>query len=309
MRNDWIIAFVKLLVVLLLFFIPILVVRNFAAAKRHSTTSLHHPGKHMAKERFYFIGSSRIRHAINDSLLNSRFSSIDFLNTGMDNCTFIFNKVLADKLLNTNGPKTLFIEISVINARLPVGHEFILKNKEIISSVTPLMKKAGINDIRKIFWPLIESLSLSRVRLGPGIKGLLKMTTVDGQVGFLGSSDSTPKVSPWFFNEKDTALSGETEVHPLYGEIIHRLIGEAKQTGSKIIFIISPATRTASEKEVLTAVFNAIPRENKLLYDQDFLNKLNDKTLFRDEIHLNTAGSILFTNYLSEQAIRRNWIR
>jgi lysophospholipase L1-like esterase len=88
--------------------------------------------------------------------------------------------------------------------------------------------------------------------------------------------------------------------------IINELIRKARETGSKVIFYISPVTSNKPERETINAVFNLIPAENKIHYDQSFLDKLNNPALFSDPTHLNSAGAILFTNYLAEQIRRLN---
>ncbi len=309
MRKEGFIAFVKLLLVVLLLLGPIVVTRKIAAQKKNGTTLRSHRPGIMKKGQFYFIGSSRTRSGINDSMLNSRFNTTGFVNIGIDNGTFLFNKIVADKLMQDGGPKTLFIEVSVINARLPAGYRLLVGSKDIIDAVTPLMNNAAIHDIRKIFWPILERTSLSRIRLGPEIKTLLKEPAINGQLGFLRSMNVASAFSPWFLSEKDMATMDERSAHLLYGQLINELLLKAKRSGSRLIFFVPPALKTEAEKAVLTAVFNAIPVENRLLYDQNFLNRLNNNTLFRDETHLNTAGSGVFTDYLAEQVARHNWIQ
>jgi hypothetical protein len=309
MRNEGIIALTKLLVVGLLFSGSILIVRKIAAEKRRTAAHQGRAHKILEKGKTYFIGSSRTRCSIDDSLLNSRFSGAGFVNIGIDNGTFIFNKIVADKIMQNGQPEVLFIELSVINARLPSAYRLLTNGNDIIKALTPLMKGATIDDTRKIFWPMVERAFLSQTRLGPEIKSIFGGSAINGRLGFSHSAIITAK-SPSVIPAKLLADKQDAPaVHPLYGQIINELTLKAQQTGTRLVFFIPPAMKTTEEKEVLTAVFNSIPRENKVLYDQEFLAGLNDKALFKDEIHLNTTGSQVYTNYLADQAVQNNWIK
>jgi hypothetical protein len=244
--------------------------------------------------------------SINDSLLNNRFANSRFVNTGMYGCTFLFNKILADKLLNSGGKKTLFIELSVFNARVPPSWRFVLNNSEVRRSVFPLMKKAGIDDIRHIFSPLLERITFSRARISPELRALLGPETIRKQIGYKESGEKGQEVSEWFTGEND--MPGKNiDIHPLYGQIINEIISQSKKTNSRIIFYMSPVFGSREEKETITAIFDMIPAENKFFYDQAFLDKLKHPEMFYNPTHMNSRGATLFTNYLAGKIQYHQW--
>lgn len=292
---------------MVLFLLPILVVRRLVA-KKNESHSVSFASK-IDNAEIYFIGSSRTRRAINDSMLNARFKNNNFVNIGMDNCTFLFNKVIADKLLDAGNVKTLFIELSVINSRLPAIYSQVATDKDIFGTIVPLINQGGINDFRKIFWPILEQVSLSKARLGPAIRKFLPEQTVDGKLGFAGAYDTTKTISEHYLTEADLVKGYGKKIHPLYLQLVTELIAKAKLTGANIVFFISPAIKTEAEKEVLLSMYNLVPPEHRLVYEQSFLNKIHQRGFFMDETHFNTQGSFLFTEYLQLMATRHNWIR
>jgi hypothetical protein len=261
MIKDWVIASLKLLIVISLFFAPSAIIKRISPVNKIMSDIF--PGNDdPARRRYYFLGSSRTMFSINDSVLNSRYTNSRFVNTGMYGCTFLFNKILADKLLNSGGKKTLFIELSVINARVPPSWRFVLNNSEVRRSVFPLMKKAGMDDIRHIFSPFLERITFSRARISPEIREILDPVTIRKQIGYKESREKGEDVSRWFAGNID--IPGKRiNIHPLYSQIMNEIISKSKQTNSRILFYLSPVFGSRDEKETLTAIFDMIPAENK----------------------------------------------
>jgi hypothetical protein len=309
MRKDWIIAALKFVAVLLIYFIPAWVIKKINASNENASLLSLPDIKTPGKEQYYFIGSSRTRRSVDDSLLNTKFRDAAFLNIGMDKGTFLFNKIIADKLLNDSDRKTLFIELSVINARLPQGYQQVVEDGNVLRSLIPMIKEGRINEARNIFWPVIEKVLLEKMRLGPSVKALFTSSTPQtALVGFF-RTDSSSVVSPLFFQEKDTAYPGRKDILPVYAKMVDGLLQKASQANSRIIFVMPLACNSLEEKEVLLTVFNRIPVQNKLIYSEALLNQLHHPAFFSDKTHLNTSGSFLFTNYLADYIQGHGWLK
>lgn len=304
-RSQKYLAFLKLGIVLLLVVASVILSRNLHR-QADKTDDGYLTEAMMEQGNVFFIGSSRTRSSINDSMLNRKFNSNGFVNIGLDNSSFLFNKIVASRLLEQGGPKTIFVELAVLNARLPTGYQLLAGDDWVVKEMELLIQVSGIEDFRRIVWPVYEQASISRIRLGPAIKAFRGQTLRTGPVGFLPAVDTAIEFSPQKPVSNDEAVA--LPVHPLYHHLVSDLLQKAKRTGSRVIFFISPALKTIQEKNTLVNVFSTLPPQHKLVYDPLFLEALYNNRYFKDHTHMNSAGAALFTRYIAEQMILQEWV-
>ncbi len=263
--------------------------------------TLYQPKKEKARS-FYFTGTSRMKCAINDSLLNESFSSYQFFNAGLGYGTFISNAVLANKLMSSVDSPVIFMEISIANGRMPYTFSLVSDPANTVSSLVPLVKETTLEDVYHIYGPFTESYFIDYINLKPYLKlfsGNYMLTDFFGQLKKYETLHYSPQS---FLTEEDFEDSPvqKTTIPASYLAIIQQLLSKAEQTGTSIIFSLPVCISNPEEKERLLAVYKLLPENNKLHYSSAFLKEINKPAYLADEMHLNVTGADVYTNYIKE---------
>lgn len=287
------------LIAAIIFTVKTIVLSGFN--KKDIFSTLYQPKKEKIRS-FYFTGTSRMKCAINDSLLNKSLSNYQFFNAGLGYGTFISNAVLANKLMNSVDSPVIFIELSVANGRMPYTFSLVSEPVNTISAISPLLQKARLEDIYHIYGPFAENYFTDYINLKPYLKlyaDKYELSDFFGQLKKYGSLQYYPQSFLTEEDMKDSQLK-QTMVPASYLTIIQQLLTKAEQTGSQIIFSLPVCISNSEEKKRLLAIYSIIPERNKLLYSSSFLKSINNPAYLADEIHLNVTGADIYTNYIKE---------
>lgn len=258
--------------------------------------------QHAVSGNFYFIGSSRTRCAVNDSLLNKSFTRFRFINTGLGYGTFISNAVLANKLMKSIDSAVIFIELSVANGRMPYTFSLVADPLHTISAIWPLVKTTTLEDMYHIYGPFAENYLIDYINPKPYMKlsaGNYRLTDFFGQMKKYESLPYHP-VSVLTAEDFKTIQTVQADVPVIYHTILKQLLETATQTNSRIVFLLPVCISNGEEKNRLLAIYKIIPENNKLYYNTSFLKTINNPLYLADDMHLNVKGADIYTNYLKE---------
>jgi hypothetical protein len=271
-------------------------------------TTLYQPKKEKIRS-FYFTGTSRMKCAINDSLLNKSLSNCQFFNAGLGYGTFISNAVLANKLMSSVDSPVIFIELSVANGRMPYTFSLVSDPANTVSSLAPFIKETTLEDVYHIYGPFTESYFIDYINLKPYLKlfsGNYVLTDFFGQLKKYDSLQYDPQS---FLTEEDLTITDamNADVPSTYHYIIQQILTKAEQTNSRIVFSLPVCISDPEEKKRLLAVYSTIPEKNKLHYSSAFLKEINKPGHLADAMHLNVKGADIYTNYI-KQVIQEKFI-
>lgn len=255
-----------------------------------------------AGKSFYFIGTSRMKCAINDSALKESFPQFGFFNTGLGYGTFISNALLATKLMNSIDSAVIFIELSIANGRMPYTFSLTSDPANTVTAIWPLVKTTTLEDLYNIYGPFAENYFIDYINPKPYLKlvsGNYQLNDFFGQMKKYETLQYNPGtiLTDADFRQAD---SGKTEVPSSYHTILQELLAKAKQTNSHIFFSLPIAISNPEERKRLFAIYKILPQRNKLLYSSSFLKKINNPAYLADEMHLNVQGADIYTNYIKE---------
>ncbi|HYC39483.1 MAG TPA: hypothetical protein VEB63_03270 [Chitinophagaceae bacterium] len=294
----------KSIAALLLVALPTLLLKKFTYVSPDGVNQL--AAQHDSTEVCYFLGSSRTRSNINDSLMNQLAGAYRFRNLGLNAGTMLFNKVFAEKLFRFPGKKLLLVELSVINARVPENYGHFFSDREVLNSLKPLMRDAKLRDTRHIFWPLFDRMLMKKIPLRDDVKELLRLgKPAYKEIGYEPQNGDMRDSSLCFLNTKKQLSEA---IHPLYEKLTSELIRAADKSGNRIVFFLSPAFLSQRERAVLTEAYLRLPADNRVHFRSDFLTEMQDGSLYSDRSHLNRTGSSRFSIYLYSEIVRRGWL-
>ena len=258
--------------------------------------------KKKSERRFYFTGTSRMKCAVNDSLLNDQGSNNRFFNAGLGYGTFISNVVLANKLMSSIDSPVIFIELSVANGRMPYTFSLVSEPANTVSSMWPLLRKTNFTDVYHIYGPFAEHYFIDYINLKPYLKLYKSNFMLADFFGQLKKYNVLQYNPQSFLTESEIKNAGfkNVIVPESYRTIIKELITKAHETNSHIFFVLPISISNAEEKKRLLDIYSIIPEKNKLSYSSSFLKKISDPAYLADEIHLNIKGADIYTNYIKE---------
>ncbi|MFY7840888.1 MAG: SGNH/GDSL hydrolase family protein [Lacibacter sp.] len=267
-------------------------------------SKLYQPG--IKAERYvYFLGTSRTKCAINDSLLNSNSTPYRFFNSGFGYGTFISNIVLANKLMNQIDSAVIFIELSVANGRMPYTFSLVSDPSNTFASMWPVLQKTSFKDVYHVYGPFFENYFIDYINLKPYLKlyrSKYELTDFFGQTKKYVSLQNNPGT---FLLQEDlnNTLKKPAEIPSSYRIMIAQLLAKAENANTHIVFTLPVCMNSAEEKERVLAVYNSLPKKNKLVYSNAFLQQINNPNYLSDDIHLNVKGADVYTNYMKETLV------
>lgn len=309
MQKQLIISLGKLTLFIVLLTMIIFAVKSFVLSglqEKDMFSTLFQPKK-AAQRNIYFTGTSRTRCAINDSLLNNSNSKYLFYNGGLGYGTFISNVAFANKLMQRIDSPVIFIELSIVNGRMPYTFSLVSDPLNTLSTMWPMVRATNLNDMYHIYGPFAEQYFIDYINLKPYLK-LYKNNYIPvdffGQLKKYNSLQYDPGS---FLSEEEIKNAGmEKAVVPeSYKTIIKELLAKAKQTNSQIFFALPVCISNPEEKKRLLDIYSTIPEKNRLLYSSQFLKEINNSAYLADEMHLNVKGADIYTNYIKEQIEER----
>lgn len=260
------------------------------------------------KKNAYFIGSSRTRNSVNDSLLNAQFPQINFLNAGMGYGTFLSSTIIANKIMQRAPGSIIFVELSLANSRIPKRFSLIASPAETLSNIWHCAYDAPISDWHKVYIPFIENYVYGFLYLKPHVKLLSGQASLNNYFGWTKRMETMNHVPTTFIHAKDFEDSGMSvnKIPTVYYRMIHQLLRKANATKSTVLFYLPICMDKDFERNRVLAVFNTIPKTNTMVYTNTFLSEICTSQNVADSIHLNVRGANIFTNNILDFISKRN---
>lgn len=304
MQKQLIISLGKLLLYLVLTAAIIITVKRTALSglqQKDLFGTLYQP-QQKAERYIYFTGTSRTKCAINDSLLNAGEDAYLFFNAGFGYGTFISNMVLANKLMNQIDSPVIFIELSVANGRMPETFSLVSDPSNTLSTIAPLLQNPSFKDVYNVYGPFTENYFIDYINLKPYLKLYKSNYTLTDFFGQTKKYAVLQKDPGTFLLQEDLERAAKTKtvIPSSYSTMIGHLLAKAEQTRSRIIFTLPVCMNNAEERERLLAVYNSLPKKNKLFYSESFLQEINNPSYLADDIHMNIKGADVYTNYIKK---------
>jgi len=251
--------------------------------------------KNTEKTPYYFIGSSRVQHAINPTLLQEKFLEKNFINLGVGGMTFNYSEQVALELMKSKNKKIIFIELSRVQAASPVHFQYLLNYKSLgkaflrsLESWSFEKKDKFISDLDLFIFNFFSTRRELALLLTPQLFNSYQGYRESALI-YLGDEQ--------IFIEKD--FQSNKKEKKVYLNIISNLLRKSEETNTKIIFFLPPITfGSLAEKEEVVAFFEKIPTDNKFIYEEVFIEEITQKKYLFDSNHLNKYGAEKYTRHL-----------
>ncbi len=268
-------------------------------------TAVYKP-KQTGTTNIYFIGTSRTKCAIDDSLLNNDLPQVQCFNAGLGYGTFISNAVLAQKIMRTVQHATVIIELSVANGRMPDHFSLLCDPATTATAMWPLVQTTTLKELYHVYGPFTETYLTDYINPKPYMKlytGSYQLKQLFGQQKKHDSLNYNPGT---FLTAANIASAATAATLPdVYHTILQRLLSTAKQTNSQVLFVLPLTISDPAEKKRLLNLYNNISAAHQLRYSDSFLRSINNPAYLADAIHLNATGAVVYTNYVKEWIERK----
>lgn len=249
---------------------------------------------------YYFIGSSRVQRSFNPAILSDCLNGVEINNWGMSSCTFFYNCIIADFLMDQRGNKALFIELSSISSDIPPSFLDLEKMAGFNTTdiIKNLSKGQSLTDRFSTYINFFDSKAFDmisiREEMSAAFKRLLnEEVLLSTHFGYLESDDNEVQETDSFldYHEIHQEPFGDKEAitpHLLY---IDYLLKKARQQGVNIYFFLPTTYNSNVEKHLVIPIFNALPETARIDYDSTFLNAIGKAEYLADKNHLNKKGA------------------
>lgn len=309
MKSKWVTGIGKLGFTLLFFYTTSTLIKNASDLQKKKLNHKNIIAKNNDQQRnCYFVGSSRTSTMFNDSMMNALLPEVNFVNAGIPGSTFLFNKLLVEKIFEQPGNKTVFVELSVVNARQPNFAEILFTGTDMVKANAPLWKNFSVNRLLFIAGPACEKYLLKQFMVNSELIAIAKPSAFGPLWGFNPPKTVTKKRSPWGVYSRQEVKPFEPAGSFLF-QLVKEMIDSSAKKNTSIIFYLPPAMKTKQELALLSEVYEQIPVGNKLLYTNSFIGEIQKPKYFSDLTHLNDTGAVLFTKYTLQEALRNGWFK
>lgn len=259
-------------------------------------------------EHYIFLGSSKTNYGINQVTFNQTLPGKKVLNVGVASSTLLTTGLITKEIMQRVNHSVFLVELNLMNGWFPPDLSLQLKFKTIVKFVYPLIMQGDFNDFMDIYMPFFGAYIFDEFRLKPYVNNLLNVEfrkSFHKQTVFYESKEFCPNV---FYTTQDVhqMVDSIEQISPMYKVLMYDLIQTAHQTKNTILFYLPTAIKDQNNKNELFKLYNFIPIENKILYNDTFLHSINQPKNMYDNIHLNFNGSVVFSKFMANKLIELN---
>ncbi len=257
------------------------------------------------KSTLYFVGSSRTKYGINDTLIERRLKNIKVVNAGVLSANFLSSTMLALEILSMDSNSTLCIELGVVNGKAPTQISMLVETRYLHSTFESNLQESSLEDLYKIYFPYYEAYFFDFFSIKPYLSYLLSNESISSLTQF-GVHNKNLNLLPYHSIKcgdlnKDYAKPSHDFI--IYENLIKLILEKSKISNAKVYFYLPPHTTSDEQKERLIQLFKLIPIENRINFNCEFLAALRNPMLMADEGHLNVKGasfySFFFANFFA----------
>ncbi len=255
-----------------------------------------------------FIGNSRVNAALDDSLFASKIHDFEIHNYAIWGVPFNYTLKIIEKLSAQTSNSVFYIELSQMHTTLHFMTYSLLNIEEQTDATLNFYRNYNINTFNQAKTLVYESTNL----LHTVIASSKYYNTLRGNIQY----DHAPKHSelteiykgPTYIiaNQNDYNNNIDSTLSKQYISLINKHIKLFDLNKNKLYFMLPVTFNTNAERISITNIFNQIPNSNKVVYSQKFFKAINNRNNLNDRMHLNTQGSIIFTNEMIEQFKNRH---
>lgn len=285
----------------LILFVPIALLK--LGIKEDSFYPIISEFNHGQSHTFFFIGSSRVRKGLDPDIIQVHFPKSRVYNLGITGSTFLSNVILAEQVILKKGKSTLFVEISPFKPSLP--KEFVEFSK--VNDFHPLLSiirmTAGLPRLSSLML-ILETINIELFSLVSIKKPLSMLITnkTESQKSWLGYNPAYHgkyHLTTDFLKIEDIEnLFSDNQSKNYSLSVIHYLQSLAQANDSEIVFFLPITFIKAEEKGIDVALYNSLSKKNKLIYTQDFLEKVSKREYLLNKNHFNLQGSKIYSSNL-----------
>lgn len=245
--------------------------------------------------KIYFIGTSRVQRSVNTSQLQKALQMKGVYNLGLSSSSFLFNYLLAKKLIEISPPKsTIFIELCGSQPTPPVSYEYFFSETDCINLLKLYFTLNG--NIEKIDVIIFHFLSLKK-----SIKTLFESNlSLKSEIGYISDSRIFKGSNKAVITLQEV-VNVNTQLNAVqhkYLGIIEELINEGKRKDINIVFFVPTTFKNKKEETFALPIFNKILPENRWFYTPLFLSEIKKTSYLSNENHLNKYGAKIYTEEL-----------
>ncbi len=251
------------------------------------------------KRTLYFVGSSRTKYGINDTLIEKRLKNIKVVNAGVLSANFLSSTMLALEILSMDSNSTLCIELGVVNGKAPSQISMLVETRYLHSTFESNLQESSLEDLYKIYSPYYEAYFFDFFSIKPYLSYLLSNESISSLTQF-GVHNKNLNLLPFHSIKcgdlnKDYAKPSHNFF--IYKNLIKLIIEKSKLLNCRVYFYLPPHTASPEEKERLIEVFKLIPIENRIIFNCEFLAALRNPEWMADEEHLNVKGASFYSSF------------
>lgn len=257
----------------------------------------------------FFVGSSRVMAGVDPHVIESG-TGRNTQNLAVAGSTFLASCIMADYLLDKDGSKTIFLELSPIRYELPKGLISFANGADfdVIQSSFQFASDATIMDKTN----MISQIGIQKISILEESKWLLRdlyypLKNQESRKSFLLgyhpiSRNNHQSIDP-FLKLEDFNIQGSTS--PFYDHYLNILNLKARRTNSKVVCMLPITYRLEAEKNLTIPYFMSLSAGSKLVYPESLLSQITNPKYLRDINHLNTLGAKTYSRLLSSEIIRQ----
>lgn len=253
---------------------------------------------------FYFIGSSRVRSGVAPNIIEPHFENTNVVNLGIIGGTFLSNCIVADHIIQQEGDKVLFIELSPLQDNVPSGLSTFASKYEInlLASIFRITTHFSLSEKAVMLGNIVNQRIFSTISLTHDIQSIISFDEIqkERRAGLASSNAGNDRygVSSFLtFNEIE-GVSYNTNLLSKYHQTISFLKNLADQHQAQLIFFLPITFNKQAERDIVIPLYNTLPDEMKLEYTKHFLDQMAHSKYLQNRNHLNQQGAEAFSQMI-----------
>lgn len=283
------------------------------------------------KPSVFFIGTSRTYRHIVPSIIDKGLGDTNLLtfNFGVNSLCLPYSFNVSKQLIKEFKPKVIVVELTeqlertdIANADRLVAfsdfNTFISLNQEVFGTSMPIEKMfdyvftsfKGLTSHygnRGHFEHFVNRKRIDGINYLTFERGFISIDSIahrnkalDSIRVFIQDSLKTRGLDYYGFDDYQKAISSELETFSIKNNMALDLIQYGKKHDCKVLYRI-PYSPYRDEYKHILSVYNNIPEENRIAFDQELLKELCGWKYHWDDYHLNHEAAIKISSQVTKE--------
>ena len=248
----------------------------------------------------FFIGSSRVLGGINDTLLSRHIGNKAVLNCGFNSGLFFSNCLLADAIIKRNGNKIVFIELTPLLPEFGEHYTVFTQvtNLDLLSSMVSIAGHDQIFKRSSFYATAFNNYIVDRFILDSRLSAYMHAPG-NKLTGFHPVQGAGYNRTDCYLTSNELKIDSASDIdidqHLNYISYLQQL---SKKHNAKVVFFVPVTYNNQQERNLMRALYHALPSDLRITYSDDFLKEIAKPDLLADNNHLNQNGANRFTTLL-----------